>query len=202
MEESIINGYVQDADFLIEAYEAISSVNVLSYVSEFIPPNASNIIDIGAGTGRDAAWLASKGHDVLAVEPVGEFRQAGANIHSSSNITWLNDSLPCLSQVISNGQLYDLALLVAVWHHIPNEEKLASLNNARRVLNENGVLILSVRNGPGTLSRTCYSFSAKQTIGLANRCNLTLIANQAAQSVQKHNQESNVSWHWLVFKAC
>lgn len=39
MEESILNGYVQDADFLVEAYEAISSVDLLSYVSEFIAIN-------------------------------------------------------------------------------------------------------------------------------------------------------------------
>ena len=49
MEQSVINGYAEDASFLIQSFEAISSPDLLLHVSEFIPDYACRIIEIGAG---------------------------------------------------------------------------------------------------------------------------------------------------------
>ena len=100
MEQCVIDGYVEDSSFLIQSFEAISSPDLLSHVLDFIPNSNCRVIEIGAGTGRDAAWLASKGLNVSAVEPVSEFREAGKSLHLSPLIEWFNDSLPSLSQII------------------------------------------------------------------------------------------------------
>jgi 2-polyprenyl-3-methyl-5-hydroxy-6-metoxy-1,4-benzoquinol methylase len=62
MDQSVINGYVTDSDYLIQAFEAIDSAVLLSHISAFLPEVPADIVDIGAGTGRDAEWLASLGH--------------------------------------------------------------------------------------------------------------------------------------------
>lgn len=199
MEQSVINGYAEDASFLIQSFEAISSPDLLLHVSEFIPDYACRIIEIGAGTGRDAAWLASKGIDVLAVEPVSEFREAGKLLHPFPQIEWINDSLPSLSKILQRNERYELALLVSVWQHVPKKSKLTSLTNLRSILGKNGKLIISVRNGPGSIKRKCYPTSAKETIEFAQQCGFKLITSRNADSVQSINQRAKVTWTWLVF---
>lgn len=201
MVQSVLNGYQQDASFLIKSYEAITSADLLKHVSAFIPATPCKIIEIGAGTGRDAAWLAAKGHEVIAVEPVAAFRTAGQTLHPSPRITWINDSLPAISAIIQRGECYDLALLIAVWHHIPPEDKLAAFSNLRSIINKGGKLIISVRNGPGSITRRCYPSNVKETLDIAKQCKFKLITSHQASSAQKDNQASNVSWTWLVFTA-
>lgn len=200
MEQNIIDGYVEDSSFLIQAFEAISSPDLLSHVLDFIPNSNCSVIEVGAGTGRDAAWLASKGLNVSAVEPVSEFREAGKSFHPSPLIEWFNDSLPSLTQIIQQNRIYQLALLISVWQHIPKDDKLASLTNLHSVLEQNGKLIISVRNGPGSTNRKCYPTTAKETIAIAQLCGFKLVFSCDALSAQKSNNSSNVTWSWLVFE--
>ncbi|MGB2741950.1 MAG: methyltransferase domain-containing protein [Cognaticolwellia sp.] len=200
MQQSVIDGYVEDASLLIQSFEAISSPDLLSHILGFIPHSNDRVIEIGAGTGRDAAWLASKGLSVLAVEPVSEFRAAGQYLHPSPLIEWLNDSLPALAKTMQRKQSYQLALLISVWQHIPKDEKLVSLSNLYSILEEKGRLIISVRNGPGAKNRKCYPTSAEETIKLAQLSGFELIFRCNASSSQESNKKSNVTWTWLVFE--
>lgn len=199
MEQHIIDGYVEDASFLIPSFEAIPSSDLLANVVDFIPDYNCRVIDIGAGTGRDAAWLASQGLNVSAIEPVSEFRQAGKSLHPSALIEWFNDSLPSLSLITQLNEKYELALLISVWQHVPESEKITSLTNIHSILNENGRLIISVRNGPGSINRKCYATSAEETITQAQQCGFKLIFSCNALSAQKGNIKSKVTWTWLVF---
>ena len=65
-----LEGYATDAAELIPAYEALSTTEVLAPVIDLLPSRACRALDVGAGTGRDAAWLVEQGHQVTAVEPV------------------------------------------------------------------------------------------------------------------------------------
>jgi protein-L-isoaspartate O-methyltransferase len=67
-------GYAEAADELVERYESISFADCHRPVLHLIPRLPGRILDIGAGTGRDAAALAEMGHTVLAVEPTAAFR--------------------------------------------------------------------------------------------------------------------------------
>ena len=77
-------------------FEAISPDDLYKPIADLLPIQSSRLLDLGAGTGRDAAWLAEKGHQVLAVEPVDELRQAGMGLHRSPKIEWISDRLPAL----------------------------------------------------------------------------------------------------------
>lgn len=200
MEPSVRDGYAQNARFLIQSFEALSSDDVLAHVLDFIPNSNARVLEIGAGTGRDAAWLASKGLNVSAVEPVDEFRDAGKLLHPSPLISWFNDSLPLLSRIIQRQEKYDLALLISVWQHIPQADKLVSLKNLSLIINKNGSLIISVRNGPGSTNRKCFPTSANETIALAQLSGFKIIHRCHGLSAQKNNRKANVTWTWLVFE--
>lgn len=76
-------GYAQDADALIRRYESVPFVAKHREILHLIPEQPSRILDIGAGTGADAAWFAERGHAVLAVEPTIAFVEAAIALHHS-----------------------------------------------------------------------------------------------------------------------
>src|SRR6202158_1151797 len=94
-------GYADEAEELFRRYESIPAADAHGAVLHVIPAPTSRILDIGSGTGRDAAWFASQGHRVVAVEPTDAMRLPAMTLHPSPEIEWLSDSLP------------DLALLLA-----------------------------------------------------------------------------------------
>ena len=76
------------------------------------------MIDIGAGTGRDAAALATKGFEVIAVEPSAAMRAEGARLHPDTRVQWIDDRLPSLHATVRLGIAADVVLLSAVWMHV------------------------------------------------------------------------------------
>ncbi|WP_428489089.1 class I SAM-dependent methyltransferase [Rhodopila sp.] len=73
----------------------------------------SRVLDIGSGTGRDAAGSAAMGHKVTAAEPTAELLRAAA-LHPSPNIERLDDSLPELASLTKRGEKFDVVMLTAV----------------------------------------------------------------------------------------
>jgi hypothetical protein len=84
----ILEGYAAAATpAFIAAYDRLSPESIYEHVIDLLPGRRAKVADIGAGTGRDAAWFACQGHYVFAAEPVREFREAGRALHCSENIT-------------------------------------------------------------------------------------------------------------------
>lgn len=197
-ERSSISGYAANADYLIPAYEAISTPDVFTHVLDFLPKQPARIIEIGAGTGRDAAWLASQSHQLTAVEPVEKFREAGMFLHPSPLIQWIDDRLPFLPHVLESQEAFDLVLLVSVWQHLAPEERPASMANLSKLLSPCGRIIMSIRHGLGSSDRECFPATAAETIELASQNGLKILAQRSAESVQIKNRLAGVTWTWLV----
>ena len=157
------------------------------------------MIDIGAGTGRDAAWFGTRGYHVLAVEPVAAFRNAGTALHQSSPIEWLDDSLPYLRRTLERGETFDAVMVNAVWQHMDDEQRRIALPNMKKLTARNGHLIISVRNGPGVPTRPCFATRAEDTITLARTAGLNLVFSKTTNSVQTENRAAGVTWTWLAF---
>ncbi|WP_332879395.1 class I SAM-dependent methyltransferase [Massilia sp. S19_KUP03_FR1] len=119
--------YEQNAGQLVHQYESLAFEEVHASLLEFLPVPGATILDIGAGSGRDAAWLAARGDDVVAVEPSGAMRNHARTLHPSPRIHWLSDSLPELAQVRRLGLAFDFILLPAVWMHVPPASRARAL---------------------------------------------------------------------------
>jgi 2-polyprenyl-3-methyl-5-hydroxy-6-metoxy-1,4-benzoquinol methylase len=152
----VLKGYATAAtpDF-VAAYDGLSPESVYAHVIDLFPSGRAKIADIGAGTGRDAAWFANDGHDVLAVEPVRELREAGQALHTAANIRWLNDRLPHLHAVQASGG-FDLVTLCAVWQHLDNESRGLAIPRLASILAPNGKLVMSLRHVPVPRVAQCF----------------------------------------------
>lgn len=201
--QDILEGYATAATAnFIAAYDGLSPEAIYEDVIDLFPTRNARVADIGAGTGRDAAWFAKKGHDVLAVEPVRELREAGQALHVAANITWLDDRLPHLRGAQTFGN-FDLVNLCAVWQHLSDAGRTIAMPRLKTMMAPNGTLIMSLRHGPGAANRRVFPVSPDRTIEEALACGLRLIRRQDANSVQAGNQAIGVSWTWLAFeKVC
>ena len=201
--QDVLEGYATAAtvDF-IAAYDGLSPERIYEHVIDLFPSCSAKVADIGAGTGRDAAWFARKGHDVLAIEPVRELREAGQILHAGQNIEWLDDRLPNLDAVPARGT-FDLVTLCAVWQHLTDANRATAMPRIAAMIAPTGLLIMSLRHGLGAVSRRVFPVSSDTTIESAHDCGLRLIRRQNACSVQAGNQAMGVSWTWLAFeKVC
>ena len=202
MQSEILKGYEEAAtEHLVARFEKISSTELLAPVVDHLPQRPAQILDIGAGTGRDAAWLASLSHTVVAVEPVDALRNAGISKHTSANISWVKDTLPELSQTRALGKTYDVILLSAVWQHLDATERQTALSVLWKLTSDNGKVIMSIRDGVGAPSRPVYPADVADTVKWAEAEGFSKKCEVVTQSVQALNHQAGVTWTWLVLQA-
>ena len=123
MMSDAIRWYDQNVSDVSRRYESVAAETVHGWLVDLLPIAPALVLDVGAGTGRDAAWLASRGLEVVAVEPSGAMRAEAQRLHASPSIRWIRDSLPSLDQVLRLGLSFDLILLSAVWMHVPPTDR-------------------------------------------------------------------------------
>jgi 2-polyprenyl-3-methyl-5-hydroxy-6-metoxy-1,4-benzoquinol methylase len=193
-----LDRYTSDASDLIGRFEAVSPAQLYNPVADLLPLPRSRLVDIGAGTGRDAAWLAGMGHEVVAVEPVRELREAAMILHGGKGIEWLDDRLPLLAALRNRRQRFDRVLLSAVWHHLDREDHLVAMRTLADLTLPGGLVIMSLRHDPGHPTRPASSTNVEDTIGAAQKTGFILIRQQPAESAQILNRRAGVHWTWLA----
>ena len=190
-------GYAEEADDLYRRYESVSFVELHRSVLHLIPTAPCWVLDIGSGTGRDAAALAAMGHRVVALEPTDEMRMRAVALHPSRQIEWLDDSLPDLTHALGLGKQFDVIMMTAVWMHLDQPQRRRAMPSVASLVRAGGVMMMSLRHGPVPLGRRMFPVAADETIGLAKAEGLQLLMNQSAPSALG---TSGVSWTRLAFR--
>ncbi|MDF1775725.1 MAG: class I SAM-dependent methyltransferase [Rhizobiaceae bacterium] len=152
--------YDSHAAALADSYETIEFEQAYPFlVSVFNGPKLS-VLDIGSGTGRDAAWIAQKGHNVLAVEPSEAMRKVAIALHPSENISWTRGSLPTLSNPDLTSRSFDIVLVNAVWMHLPPSDRASALKRIFELTKTGGSAFVSLRLGPQDPERGMFEVSS------------------------------------------
>lgn len=194
-------GYLEEAARLIAPYEAIPFENVHAAVLHLLPTGPGRVLDVGAGTGRDAARFAEMGHRVVAVEPTDGLREAAIRLHPSPAIDWVDDGLPELAQVVARKERFNLVMLTAVWMHLDAAERRTGMPVLADLLRPGGVMIMSLRHGPVPEGRRMFEVTAEETIDLAAANGLRALLQHQSDSLQAANRRAGVTWTHLAFSA-
>ncbi|WP_368413484.1 class I SAM-dependent methyltransferase [Dongia sp.] len=191
-------GYAAEADELAVRYESFGFAETHTGILELLPPAPSRVLDIGAGTGRDAAGFASLGYQVLAVEPTAAMRGHGQRLHPHPAIDWLDDSLPDLARVLARGEIFDIVMLTAVWMHLDAVARTRAMPVVARLLRPGGVMAMSLRHGPVPPGRRMFDVSTDETIALAGTHGLVplLVQNNRRGPLQL----ADVTWSRLALR--
>lgn len=158
--------YDRHAIELADSYEGISFANTHPSLVQMLtgkPP--LRVLDVGAGTGRDAAAIAQLGHQVVAVEPSAQMLKLAQALHRDDDITWVSDTLPSLTRIPS--QQFDIVLLSAVWMHIPPAERAEAFQRLASLISPAGSIYLSLRMGPGDPTRGIWLVDSDEVSRLA-----------------------------------
>src|ERR1700720_4000320 len=192
-------GYADEAEDLFKRYEGIPVADAHRSVLHLIPAARSRVLDIGSGTGRDAAWFASMGHRVVAVEPTDAMRIPAMALHPSPRIEWLNDSLPDLASLRRRGERFDVGMLTAVWMHLDAQQRRQAMPNVAALVRAGGAVIMKIRHGPVPGGRRMFEVSPEETIELAAMQDLRAVLNLRTESGQAQNRDAGVTWTNLAF---
>jgi SAM-dependent methyltransferase len=191
-------GYADEADALVRQYESLSFADVHRHVLHLLPQPPAHVLDIGAGTGRDAAGLADLGHLVTAVEPTTALRLRAQHLHPSPQIEWFDDSLPDLHSLSARGDTFDVVMLTAVWMHLDAAERVRAMPVVANLLRAGGLMVLTQRHGPVPAGRHMFEVSATETIALAEAQGLTCI--QRLVGGDSHFNRPGVTWDRLALR--
>jgi SAM-dependent methyltransferase len=190
-------GYANEVEALVKQYESIEFAEVHKTVLHLVPAAPARILDIGAGTGRDAAGFAALGHSVLAVEPTEALRTRAMALHPSPSIEWMDDSLPDLARVLARGDTFDAVMLTAVWMHLDERQRQRAMPNVASLVRPGGVMAMSLRHGPVPTGRRMFEVSARETERLAAVEGLHTVLNY--QKGDGALKRPGVSWTRLAF---
>ena len=164
--------YAESAERLGRVYESVSFEVVHEALLDLLPDPPARVLDIGAGTGRDAAALAGRGFRVDAVEPVAELRGVGERLHPGSGVSWRVGALPEIPDVQGP---YDVVLLSAVWMHLLPEERPVAMRRLARLLAPGGILLITLRRGEPPADRRMFDIPPEEVAGHGVEAGLKLL---------------------------
>ena len=173
-------------------YESTTFERVHGPTTHLLPPPPAQALDIGAGSGRDAAALCRRGYVVTAVEPSTQMRNAAIAAHGDLPITWIDDHLPALSDLQDTNAVFDIILVSAVWMHLLAEDRLAAHRTLTALLAPGGVAIVSLRCHGDDTSGTFHDVPLPEFCAQAAEAGLRVVATLAQADVMGR---SDVTWH-------
>jgi SAM-dependent methyltransferase len=188
-------GYSEIAEQLAVSYESVTFESVHARVLGLLPTAPARVLDVGAGTGRDAAAFAARGHQVTAVEPVPELRRVARRLHPDTGIGWTDAELPELTPL--NGE-FDLIWISAVWMHLTEPERRQSIRRVDELLAPGGKVIITLRHGPVPAGRRMFPVLPAETLAQAEE--LGLAGEQLGSDGPDLLGRDGVRWSTVVLR--
>lgn len=190
---SSISIYSAKAEGLAADYEALDPAAFRQSFADLLPSGSDRLaLDIGAGSGRNAGWLADLGFDVVAAEPAEGFRQVGRRLRPASPVRWLDDRLPALLATHQLGLAFDVILLSAVWQHVAPDDRKRAFRKMAALLKPRGLLVVVLRFGPAPADRPMFEVSIGEIEALAREHGLAV--NRLTAPMPDGAGRPEVSW--------
>lgn len=193
--KSSSNYYNRNAKQLFEKYQGLDSNKVHASWLKHLPVKPGVALDIGGGSGRDAAWLAKRGWDVIAVEPATMLFELGQNTTNSLSVTWLDDCLPGLLKLQPYQHKFSLILVNAVLMHLPHQQRVESMENLVSLMAEDSLLIITLRQGPDSEGRKLYQVPTQEIVKFAESKSLQVKTSNVLPDELKRD---GITWQTII----
>ena len=189
---STVEFYNTNAHELTAKYEALTFEQVHSHILEYLPASPAVLLDVGAGSGRDASALAERGYEVVAVEPSRAFREIGKRLHPSPRVAWLDDTLPELELVVEMHSNFDAILCSAVWMHLDGQGQARAMHRLASLVASSGRLFVTFRTRAINERPGVFDTTATDVARQARAAGLRILHNASMPDIF---QRPGVEWH-------
>ncbi len=154
MDRSTIDFYNENADKLAELYEIADMSEIHALLVRFLSAKA-RILEIGCGSGRDAAFLVAKGYDVTAVEASAQMMEVAQHLYPelAGRITLASVPLRDSDRLFS--RQFSAVVCIGTIIHVPDQYLFEFASQIRDLVVPDGILFLSgsIRNLPSQENR-------------------------------------------------
>lgn len=189
--------YDRDAATFAARYDSVTFDAVHQGIAPFIPSVPATILDVGAGSGRDARALAARGYVVTAIEPSAALRAHAE--HGDARIRWVDDRLPALADTVAAGARYDFILCSAVLMLLDEGELPPAFRTLASLLERGAHLAVSVRNPVDDEPRDIFHAHKPSTIlEAAAAAKLAVVDERPVSDALGRNPHH---WRSFVFKS-
>lgn len=198
--DKALESYNRDAETLAQAYNALSSTDVLPGLAARLPDAAGKTLwalDVACGSGRDARWLAEQGFHVVACDGAGEMIRLAQEKQAHENITYLVDRMPRLENIRAAGRRFDVILISAALMHLGRPERKEMFDTLCGVANPGALVYITLRNGPAPQGRPMHDVGADELRKLAEDAGKRFVA---AENMPDCQNRADVSWSHVTLK--
>lgn len=188
--KGVFDYYDRDAGAFAARYDALRFEDVHKALLPFLPKPPAAILDVGAGSGRDARALVKMGYRVVAVDPVPRLRAGTPN----DGVEWVEDALPELRAIDPKATKFEFILCSAVLMLLQGEEAARSVTTMAKLLLPGGKLAISVRDrNPGEPAELFHSHLPALVLDAAAQAGLHLCDSRTLPDVLGR------AHHWQSF---
>lgn len=188
--------YEAGADHMTVRFDARSTEAMLGWALDLLPRPPAAALDIGAGSGRDSGWLARRGYEVTAVEPVAAFHPAIRRNAPEAGI--VSATLPALDGVDGPQALI---IVNAVLHHLDESTRDAAFARLHELLGAGGVVLVSLRIGAAISGKPVHALDPAAEIARAARAGLVLARRDDQPAADDAEKRAGLSWTWLALNS-
>ncbi len=149
-------------------YESVAAEQINAWLLDLLPKRRAAVLDVGAGSGRDTAWLTSLGHEVIATDPSAAMRVQARKWHPELGVQYLPDRLPELTKTFRTGISFDFILVNAVWKHVAPADRKRAFRKLVTLLKPGGVIAFTLRE-PIVSGRAMHPVSGAEIEELARQ---------------------------------
>ena len=162
-----IEWYNLHAESVVDRHESIRATDANAWLRQDLPKSPAKVLDVGAGSGRDAAWLCSLGHKVVAVEPSSRMAAHARRLGRCRNIEWVDDRLPQLAKVSARNSRFDFILANAMWMHLAPHERAPAIASLFGLLSPGGMLAIAFSQGTPQANRPFFECQGEEILDIA-----------------------------------
>ena len=149
-------------------YESVAAEQINAWLLDLLPKRRAVVLDVGAGSGRDTAWLTSLGHEVIATDPSAAMQAQARRWHPELGVQYLPDRLPELTKTFRTGISFDFILVNAVWMHVAPADRKRAFRKLVTLLKPGGVIAFTLRE-PIASGRDMHPVSGAEIEELARQ---------------------------------
>lgn len=177
---SAIDWYDSHAHEVAAGYDRLDPRKMYDWAKDLVPEaSGSSVLDIGAGTGRDATWWARQGYTVTAVEPSRGMRKAAREARGDASAAWLDDRLPELAETrrLAANRGFDIVTLNSVLMHIESRHRPQAFATIASCTAAGGLVLITLRHGTAPPERRMHEYGKNEIAELAAPAGLAVVRN-------------------------
>jgi ubiquinone/menaquinone biosynthesis C-methylase UbiE len=134
-------------------------------ILRYLPKEKATIYDIGGGIGVYSKWLSKLGHEVHLIELSPNAVEYAKKVNDSTNPLIHSIEVGDARNINKPDESADIVLLMGpMYHLIDKEDRLKSLNEAKRVLKKGGLLVCAGITRYGSMLWALSVYGSKNTV--------------------------------------